>query len=129
MHDDYKGHSGLMMTMGSGAITSFSRKQKINGKSSTEAELIGVDDASPQVLWTKYFIENQGNKIGDNILNQDSMSTLILERNGKNSCSKRTKHMKVRYFFIQDKIKNGEVSIQYCPTERVWSDMLTKPLQ
>ena len=54
---------------------------------------------------------------------------MILEKNGKNSCSKRTKHIKVRYFFIQDKIENGKVSIQYCLTERMWSDILTKPLQ
>ena len=40
------------MMMGCGAITSFSRKQKINASSSTEAELIGLDDASPQILWT-----------------------------------------------------------------------------
>ena len=59
-HNDCKGDSGLMMTMGSGAITSFSRKQKINGKSSMEAELICVDDALPQILWTRYFTESQG---------------------------------------------------------------------
>ena len=50
IHDNCKGHTGSMMTMGSGAITSFSRKQKINGKSSTEGELIGVDDTLPQIL-------------------------------------------------------------------------------
>ena len=57
IHDDYKEHAGLMMAMGSGAITSFSRKQKINGKSLTDTELIGADDTLPQILWTRYFSE------------------------------------------------------------------------
>ena len=48
------------MTFGQGAITSFSRKQKLNAKSSIEAELIGVDDALPQILWMRYFLEQQG---------------------------------------------------------------------
>ena len=38
-----------MMTLGGGTVSSFSRKQKLNGKSSTEAELIGMDDALPQI--------------------------------------------------------------------------------
>ena len=63
IHDDCKGHQGSMMTMGSGAIISFSRKQKINGKNSMEVELIGVDDALPQILWMRCFMENQGYKM------------------------------------------------------------------
>ena len=44
VHPDAKSHSGFTMTMGSGAICSGSRKQKINTRSSTEAELVAVDD-------------------------------------------------------------------------------------
>ena len=65
VHDDCKGYTGSMMTMELGAITSFSRKQKINGKSSMEAELIGVDDALSQILWRRYFMESQGYKIDE----------------------------------------------------------------
>ena len=89
------------MTLGLGAITSFSRKQKINGKSSTEAELFGMDDALPQILWMRYFMENQGYRIEDNILYQDNKSVMLLEKNGKSSSSKRTKHTKVRYFYTR----------------------------
>ena len=56
-----------MLTLGSGAITSLSRKQKINGKSSTEAELIAVDESMLQILWTRYFLENQGYSITEDI--------------------------------------------------------------
>ena len=44
VHQDLKSHSGGVFLMGRGAVLSGSTKQKINTKSSTEAELVGVDD-------------------------------------------------------------------------------------
>ena len=44
VHPDFKSHTGGMMTMGKGVIQSISKKQKLNTRSTTEAELIGPDD-------------------------------------------------------------------------------------
>ena len=60
VHPDMKSHTGGIMTLGKGAIYGTSTRQKINTKSSTEAELVGVNDVMPQVLWTRYFLEAQG---------------------------------------------------------------------
>jgi hypothetical protein len=78
-----------------------SKKQKLNTKSSTECELVGVDDASPQMLWTRYFIEGQGYGVESSIIKQDNLSAILLEKNGRASSSKRTKHINVRSFFIR----------------------------
>jgi hypothetical protein len=53
---------------------------------------VGVHDVAPQMLWARYFIEAQGYKFKESILNQDNMSAMLLEINGKESISKRTKH-------------------------------------
>ena len=45
VHPDMKSHTGACLTLGYGSLLSLSSKQKINTKSSTEAELLGVDDA------------------------------------------------------------------------------------
>ena len=45
VHEDMQSHTGAALTMGKGALLSLSTKQKINTKSSTEAKLVGVDDA------------------------------------------------------------------------------------
>ena len=71
-------------------------------KSSNEAELNGVDEALPQIIWTRYFLEEQEYAMDQNILYQDNQSAMILETNGKTVHSKRTKHKKVPYFFIKD---------------------------
>jgi hypothetical protein len=129
VHEDCRGHTGAMMSLGKGAVTSFSTKQKINGKSSMEDELIGVDDAMPRILWTKYLIEAQGCTVEHNKLCQDKKSAILLEKNGKFSSSKRTKHIKTRYFFVTDKVAQGGLGIEHRGTEEMWANVLTKPLQ
>ena len=62
VHPDMKSHTGATMSLGKGSIYRYARstRQKLNTKSSTEAELVGVDDVMPQVMWTRYFLEAQG---------------------------------------------------------------------
>ncbi len=115
--------------MGRGFPIINSTKQKLNARSSMESELIGVDDMMPSILWARYFLKAQGYKISDNVIFQDNKSTMLLQRNGKASSSKRTKHINVRYFFITDRISKGEVPVEWCPTKDMVADFMTKPLQ
>ena len=115
--------------MGSGSFINMSRKQKLNTRSSTEAELVGADDASTMILWTRLFMEAQGYEVKDNILYQDNKSTILLFENGKRSSGKRTRHMNIRYFFLTDQIEKGNLRVEYCPTTEMIGDFFTKPLQ
>jgi hypothetical protein len=117
------------MSLGKGSVYSVSRKQRINTKSSTEAELVGVDDGMPLVIWTRNFISAQGYKVDDNVVFQDNQSAMLLEKNGKASSGRRTRHIDIRYFFVTDRIKHGEMRIEYCPTGDMVADFFTKPLQ
>jgi hypothetical protein len=121
VHHDMKSHTGGVMSMGTGAVYSVSKKQKLNTKSSTEAELVGIDDALPQALWTKYFLEAQ-NYETNAILNQDNQSTIKLADNGKASSGRGTRHINIRYFFITDLIARKEIAVQYCPTKEMIAD-------
>ena len=116
VHPNMRGHSGGGFSMGRGFPIVSSTKQKLNTRSSTEAEIVGVDDFMPAVCWTRYFMEAQGYPINDNVVYQDNQSSMLLEKNGKASSSKRTKHINIRYFFITDRIGKGEVSLKWCPT-------------
>jgi hypothetical protein len=57
VHHDMKSHMGVTMSLGKGSVYSTSVRQKLSTKSSTEAELVGVDDVMQQVIWTRYFLD------------------------------------------------------------------------
>jgi hypothetical protein len=129
VHPDFKSHTGATMTFGKGAPITMSRKQKLNTRSSTEAELVGVDDAINMILWTRLFLQEQGYRVEDNVVYQDNKSAILLEKNGKRSSSKRTRAINIRYFFVTDQVEKQTLRVEYCPTGEMVSDFMTKPLQ
>ena len=129
VHPDMKGHTGATMSMGKGSVYSSSTRQKLVTRSSTECEVVGVHDTMPQMLWTGYFLQGQGLNVVDTVLYQDNTSSIQLEKNGKASSGKRTRHMNIRYFFIKDRVTNKEIRIEHCPTDKMLADFFTKPLQ
>ena len=56
-HADARSHSGASLTIGQGSVISMSRRQKLVSRSSTESELIGLDNAMTFVMWENYFFE------------------------------------------------------------------------
>jgi hypothetical protein len=129
VHPDMRSHTGAVMSLGRGAVYAMSTRQKLNTRSSTEAELVGVDDAMSQILWTRYFMEGQGYEVKESEVYQDNLSSMLLEKNGRASSSKRTRHINIRYFFVTDRIASKEIRVEYCPTEDMIADFFTKPLQ
>ncbi len=53
--------------MGRGFPIINSTKQKLNARSSTESELIGVGNMMPSILWARYFLKTHGYKVSDNV--------------------------------------------------------------
>ena len=128
-HWDCKGHGGTMMIMGWGAICSYPRKIKVNTRSSTETGMVLVDAYMPEALWYIYFIQAQGYGVKHAEVHQDNFSAQMLETNGKFSSSRKTKHIKTKFFFFKDKVESEEIKIVDCPAGLMWADFLTKPLQ
>ena len=129
VHPDMRSHTGAVMTLGKGAVVSISSKHKVNARSSTEEELIGIDDVLSHVLWAKLFMEHQGIEVKQNIIYQDNKSTILLAENGRHSAGKRSRHLNIKYFYITDQLERKEVEIEYCPTDEMIGDFNTKPLQ
>ena len=66
-----KSHTGAILTMGKRAVISDSTKQKVNSRSSTEAELKGIDDEIVKVEWVRKFIKEQGSMVNRNVIFQE----------------------------------------------------------
>jgi hypothetical protein len=129
VHWDGKGHGGAVFTLGKRAILSYLRKVKVNTQSSTEMELITADMIMPELLWSLYFIQTQGYKAECMGMYQDNISTQLLMKTGKMSSGKKTKHLKVKFFFIKDRVDEGAIKVIDCATKEMWADVMTKSWQ
>ena len=54
---------------------------------------------------------------------------MLLVNNGKGSSGWHTRALNIRYFYITDQIKCGTVRIEYCPTDKMTRDYMSKGLQ
>jgi hypothetical protein len=63
------------------------------------------------------------------ILAKDNESEIRMLVNGKASCASNSKHVAIKYFWCTDRIKQGNISVCHCPTERMAADYMSKPLQ
>jgi len=79
VYKDMKSHTAGMMTIGQATAFLQSSKQMINTRSSTEAELVGVDDVMSHVVWSNYFLKAQGYSF-DAKLHQDNQSAINVRR-------------------------------------------------
>ncbi|CAJ1964420.1 unnamed protein product [Cylindrotheca closterium] len=75
------------------------------------------------------FMEEQGYPIEKNILYQDNMSSILLKKNRRSSAGKRNRALNIRYFFVTDQVEKGNPTIEHMPTDNMWGDYMTKPLQ
>jgi len=69
-----------------------------------------------------------GSNLDKNIVYQDNKSAMLLEKNGRQSAGKRSRALNVRYFFMTDQIEKGNLTVEYCPTDDMTGDYMTKPL-
>jgi hypothetical protein len=95
----------------------------------TETELIAADMFMPEMLWTLHFIQVQGYSAECVGLYQDNISTQLLIKKEQISSGKHTKHIKAKFFFIKDRVDDGEIKVLNCLTHEMWADVMTKPLQ
>ena len=79
-------------------------------------------------MWTKLFLQEQGYN-PTIVLQQDNTSAIKLEKNGKSSSGQRTRHLNIRFFYIKDLLDKKEFDVEYCSTEAMQADFLSKPLQ
>jgi hypothetical protein len=105
VHPNMRGYSGGGLSLGRGFPIVSSTKQKLNTRSSTETEIVGAADFMPAGhMLDSLFHEGTGLRCQGQRFFQDNKSSILLEKNGKASSSKCTKHINIRYFFITDRV-------------------------
>jgi hypothetical protein len=125
--DDRRSTSGYVFTFGSGAISWASKKKPIVSLSTIEAKYVVAIAGVCQAIWMRRMLRDlRHDQEGATTIFCDNTSTIALSNNYV--FHKRTKHIEIRYFYITDKSKSGEVTIEHCPTKEMIGDYFTKPL-
>jgi hypothetical protein len=127
--DSGKSHTGCVIVLGAcGPLLAKSSKQKIVTKSSTEAELVGLSDTATLAIHLRNFVLDQGYEIGPAVVYQDNMSCMALMKRGGPG-SERSRHINIRHFWLKERVAKGEVIIEHLGTEKMFANVLTKPVQ
>lgn len=127
VHDDGTSRTGVVIMVGGAAVGCWSSKQKIVTKSSTEAELVGLSDGLTFALWMRELVIDQGYALEPTKVYQDNMGVIKIINSGR-SPKHRTRHLNVRHFFARDRVKSGDISLEYKPTNEMIADIMTKPV-
>jgi hypothetical protein len=119
-HPDGKSHSGGVVGFYSDSSCYFgfiSSKQPVVAKSVGEAELIAQNKVGDLVEWAREMLMELGFK-----------QTKVPMKVDSTGLFKRAKHIKVRYFWLEELIDQGMLELIYTPTDELVADILTKPL-
>jgi hypothetical protein len=125
-YGDGKGQSGCVIKVFGNSIMFRTSKQHIVTKSSTESEIVAVDDFLPYGIWLSNLLrELNVDYHGPVIVFQDNTSGVKIIEKGHGNF-KRTKHFLNKFYWIKQYVDDGTVEFMYLPTERMVSDLFTK---
>ena len=126
-HPDGKSHGGYVCMYGGAVVMARSAKGVIVSKSSTEAELLALNDCVDEVRLERHLlqeVERAGR--GPTTIREDNKSTIVMAERGELG-TKRTKHYTVRHYYVTEQIVNGTVKLEHVSGTKNIADGLTKP--
>ena len=126
--EDSKSTSGYVFFLSSGAVSWMSKKQPIVTLSTTEAEFVAAAACACQAVWMRRVLRNLNHaQEGSTVIMCDNSSTIKLSTNpvmhGK------SKHIRVRFHFLRDLVKDGEIELVHYGTQEQVADLMTKALK
>jgi hypothetical protein len=123
-----RGQSGMVLKLHGNTIFYRTTKQKIVTKSSTESEIVAVDEFLPNALWLLSLCEELEMDIPRPIIiHQDNQSGVRIMEKGHGNF-KRTKHFINKYYWIKQYVDDGTVVFHYLCTNKMIADIFTKQI-
>ena len=116
--------TGYVFTLAKAPVSWKSTLQSTVVLSTTEAEYMAITEAVKEAIWLQGLLDDLGVGQKQVIVFCDSQSTIHLAKNQVYHA--RTKHIDVRYYFVQEIIEEGGVLVQKIKTDDNPADMLTK---
>ena len=125
--DDRKSQTGFILFFGGGPVAYKSTKQGLVALSTAEAELNAAVEAGKEALWFRTLFTELSIPLRLPItLLEDNAAAITLSDNSV--MGKRTKHIDLRYCWINDKVQDGTLKLVKVTSSKNIADLLTKPL-
>jgi hypothetical protein len=124
---DRRSTTGYVFMLGNGAISWNSKRQPTIALSTTEAEYMATSQGIKEAIWLRQLLEDVG-FVQENATKMecDNQGCIALAKNPTHHS--RTKHIDIQYHFIREKIEHEVIDLQYCPSQYMVADVLTKAL-
>lgn len=122
--DKSKSTAGYVFTLTGGAVSWVLKLQSVVATSTIEAEYVAAAQASKEAVWLKMIMEELGHEQENIPLFCDSQSALYLARNP--AFHSKSKHIRVQYHFVREKVEEGTVDMQKIHTTDNLADFMTK---
>lgn len=125
---DRKSITGWIAMINGDPVSWASKKQKVVAQSTCEAELYAEAAAINEAKWLSGLLSELGLVSAScaPLIYGDNQSAQELSKNDIKS--ERTKHIDIKYHFIQDEVNSGRVRLKWIPTTEQVADILTKAL-
>ena len=89
---------------------------------------MALSDSASQAILATNFIIAQGYDVGAVVLHQDNLSCMALMKRG-GPASEKSRHIAIRYFWVKEKVDGKEAVVRHLATEKMFVNVMTKPLQ
>jgi hypothetical protein len=126
--EDRRSTTWFVFMMGGGATSWSSKQQPTIALSTTEAEYMASTHATKEAIWMNKLMKELGymKEKKAMVIRCDNQGAISLTKNPTQHA--RTKHIDVQHHFVRERVENGEVTFEYCSTEEMVADVLTKAL-
>ena len=97
-----------------------------------EAEFRSAASGTQELLWLEHLIAELGSKLklelvtGLSLLKDDNQGAIAAMK--KDVQHSKLKHLELKYYFLKKVVEEKRMDVEYCPTDEMIADVLTKAL-
>ncbi|KAF1327258.1 Integrase catalytic core protein, partial [Globisporangium splendens] len=125
--DTRRSVGGYVTMLGDSPISWLSRKHHTVVLSTTGAEYVALCHCMQEMIFLKLLLKGLGFPTTTSLtIREDNQSCIKISNNPE--LHERSKHIDIRYHFVQEKVERHELVVTYCSTKQMIADIFTKAL-